>query len=135
MKAYDKFMACVLANSRSQVWEEAKSEWQQTDYLDGQDSVCICGKPHIVYVVVYTNQYTGATINVGSECVSNFDDPSRVYQYKMAKKALQQQRKEEQSKAMIEEEERAAQIKAQNAAKREADRWRKQTLSNGNIFS
>lgn len=64
----------VLENSQSNIWYEARQEWQLISIYYEPDSRCIC-KHVITENCVIMNKFTKAELVVGNVCIEQFEDP------------------------------------------------------------
>lgn len=70
---FEKFTAAILALSRSQIWLDAKPEWElHLVYNDGENRSCECGHQPIHQICVIKNRENGEEAEVGNVCVHNF---------------------------------------------------------------
>lgn len=68
-----KFKAAILALSISNVWDDAKAEWQlHFVYDDPGDRACECEHSPIHQICVIKNHRNGNTTEVGNVCVRRF---------------------------------------------------------------
>jgi hypothetical protein len=67
----------LLKQSQSQVWDEAKLEWDLVEVERVEDPEgCLCGHFPILEVCMIKNKKTGQDARVGNCCVKKFNDRS-----------------------------------------------------------
>jgi len=70
---FEKFTAAILKLSNSNVWLEAKPEWElHLVYDDYSDRSCECGHQPIHQICVIKNHENANEAEVGNVCVHNF---------------------------------------------------------------
>ena len=70
---FEKFKSAILGLSQSQIWLEAKPEWElHIVYVDNADRTCECGHQPIHQICVIKNRYNKNEAEVGNVCVHNF---------------------------------------------------------------
>ena len=70
---FEKFKSAILALSNSQIWLEAKPEWElHIVYPDNSDRSCECGHQPIHQICVIKNRENRNEAEVGNVCVHNF---------------------------------------------------------------
>lgn len=63
----------ILALSRAQDWEAAKSEWRLIDVSEADEpETCLCGHFPIIELCSIKNGVTGRSTTVGNVCVKKF---------------------------------------------------------------
>lgn len=61
----------VINNSKSNIWEEAKNEWNVVDHYDLDNNSCACTHS-IVETFVIKNIYNNNTLEIGNVCIKQF---------------------------------------------------------------
>jgi hypothetical protein len=70
---FEKFTAAILRLSQSDIWLEAKPEWElHAVYMDPSHRSCECGHQPIHQICVIKNRENGHEAEVGNVCVHNF---------------------------------------------------------------
>src|SRR3954447_15112532 len=70
---FEKFTAAILALSNSNIWLEAKPEWElHLVYNDPSERACECGHQPIHQICVIKNRENANEAEVGNVCVHNF---------------------------------------------------------------
>ena len=70
---FEKFKTAILKLSNSEIWLEAKPEWElHIVYPDGSDRSCECGHQPIHQICVIKNRENQNEADVGNVCVHNF---------------------------------------------------------------
>ena len=75
---HETFVKEILSRSHSKDYDEAILEWSIISTIESQTpETCICGHFPITQIAVVKNKETGASVEVGSTCVSQFtaEDP------------------------------------------------------------